>query len=164
MSSFIKDLFDYDLVKKCSKCGIVKLKSNFHKKLNFSDGLVSQCKSCVVQKQRIYDSENRERIINRNKDYRLKHHNKILAQKNIHTNNRYKTDNTFCLICKTRSRIYKTLKGMTKQSSSINMIGIDIKLYRKWLEFQFTPEMNWGILKLITSNQSVCLMSLKMKN
>ena len=32
---------------------------------------------------------------------------------------------------------------MTKQSSSINILGIDIDLYRKWLEFQFTPEMNW---------------------
>ena len=31
---------------------------------------------------------------------------------------------------------------MTKQSSSINILGIDIDLYRKWLEFQFTPEMN----------------------
>ena len=32
---------------------------------------------------------------------------------------------------------------MTKQSSSINILGIDIDLYRKWLEFQFTHEMNW---------------------
>ena len=33
---------------------------------------------------------------------------------------------------------------MTKQSSSIIILGIDINLYRKWLEFQFTPEMNWS--------------------
>ena len=32
MSNCIKDLFDYELIKKCSKCGIVSLKSNFHKK------------------------------------------------------------------------------------------------------------------------------------
>ena len=67
MSSCIKDLLDYDLIKKCSKCGIVKLKSNFHKKRKSIDGLQYQCKSCVIQKQRIYDSESRERIINRNK-------------------------------------------------------------------------------------------------
>ena len=30
MSSCIKDLKDYDLNKKCSKCGIISLKSNFH--------------------------------------------------------------------------------------------------------------------------------------
>ena len=33
MSNCIKDLYEYDLVKKCSKCEIVKLKSNFHKKI-----------------------------------------------------------------------------------------------------------------------------------
>ena len=148
MKTRIKDLFDYDLVKKGSKCGIVKMKSNFHKKLKFSDGLFSLCKSCVIQKQRIYDSENRERIINRNKDYRLKHRDKFMAQKRVYTNNRYKTDNYFCLFCKTRSIIFKTLKGMTKQSSSINILGIDIDLYRKWLEFQFTPEMNWTNIEL----------------
>ena len=124
------------------------MKSNFHKRSNSSDGLQSQCKSCVIQKQRIYDSENRERNINRNKDYRLKHHDKIMAQKKRYTNNRYKTDINFCLICKTRSRIYKNLKGVTKQSSSIDILGIDIGLYRKWLEFQFTPEMNWEKIEI----------------
>ena len=71
-----------------------------------------------------------------------------MAQKKIYTHNRYKTDINFRLICKTRSRIYKTLKGMTKQSSSINILGIDIDLYRKWLEFQFTPEMNWENIEI----------------
>ena len=32
MSSCIKGSSDYDLVKECSKCGIMSLKSNFHKK------------------------------------------------------------------------------------------------------------------------------------
>ena len=108
----------------------------------------SQCKSCVIQKQRLYDSENRERIIYRNKDFRLKHHDKIMAQKKMYNNIRYRTVINFCLICKTRSRIYKTLKGMTKQSSSINILGRDIDLYRKWLEFQFTPEMNWEDIEI----------------
>ena len=148
MSNCIKDLFDYDLVKKCIKCGIISLKSNFHRKLKSSDGLQPHCKSCVIQKQRIYDSENRERIISRNKDYRLKHYDKIMAPKKIYTNNRYKTDIIFRLICKTRSRIYKTLKGMTKKSSSINILGINIDLYRKWLEFQFVPEMNWENIEI----------------
>ena len=50
---------------------------------------------------------------------RNKHHDKFMAQRKIHTNNRYETDIKYRLICKTRSRIYKTSKGMTKQSSSI---------------------------------------------
>ena len=31
MRNCIKDLYDYDLIKKCSKCKIISLKSNFHK-------------------------------------------------------------------------------------------------------------------------------------
>ena len=46
MSNCIKDFFDYDLIKKCSKCGIVKLKSNFHKNKETSDSLYNQCKVC----------------------------------------------------------------------------------------------------------------------
>ena len=33
---------------------------------------------------------------------------------------------------------------MKKQSSTKEDLGIDIDLYRKRLEFQFTPEMNWS--------------------
>ena len=156
MSNRIKDLYDYDLVKKCSKCGIIKLKSNFHKNRNSKDGLFSYCKSCVIQKQRIYDIENRERIINRNKGYYLKNRDQIMAQNKIYTNNRYKTDINFRLICKTRSRIYKSLKDTTKQSSSINILGIDLDTYRKWIEFQFTPEMNWSNIE-IDHVKSICM-------
>ena len=67
MSNCIKDLNNYNLMKKCSKCGNISLKSNFHKNKKSKDGLFLQSKSCVIQKQKINDSENRERSINRNK-------------------------------------------------------------------------------------------------
>ena len=50
MSDCIKDLYNYNLIKKCSKCGIISLKSNFHKNKKSNDGLVSQCKCCIIQK------------------------------------------------------------------------------------------------------------------
>ena len=83
MSPCIKDLFDYGLVKKCCVCGIISLKSNFHKDKKSKDGLFHQCRSCVIKKQKLYDSENRERIINGNKEYYLKNRNQIMAQKKI---------------------------------------------------------------------------------
>ena len=46
MSNSNKELYDYDLIKKCIKCGNISLKSNFHKKLSSKDGLQSQCKVC----------------------------------------------------------------------------------------------------------------------
>ena len=138
-----------DDIKKCSKCKTISSKCNFNKDVSTKDGLYNQCKVCrneyymnisikLIQKQKGYYYEKRERI----KECQRKNHNKIIARKKIYSNNRYKTDIIYRLICKTRSRVYKTLKGITKKSSSINKLGIDIDLYRKCLEFQFTPEMN----------------------
>ena len=58
MSNCIKDLFDYDLVKKCSKCGIISLKSNFHRNKNMKDGLQPHCISYVEQIQKQNYNEN----------------------------------------------------------------------------------------------------------
>ena len=46
MSNCIKDLYDYDLVKSCSKCGNISLKSNFQKNKNKNDGLNQWCRIC----------------------------------------------------------------------------------------------------------------------
>ena len=46
MSGCIKDLYDYDLVKKCSKCKIISLKTKFQKQSKSSDGFHPQCKFC----------------------------------------------------------------------------------------------------------------------
>ena len=35
-----------------------------------------------------------------------------------------------------------------KQSSSRDNLGIDIETYRKWIESQFTPEMNWQNIEI----------------
>ena len=37
---------------------------------------------------------------------------------------------------------------MTKQSSTKEVLGIDVDLYKKWIEFQFTPEMNWENIEI----------------
>ena len=46
MIGCIKDYYDYDLVKKCCRCKLICLKSNFFKSKNMSDGLYPQCISC----------------------------------------------------------------------------------------------------------------------
>ena len=56
--------------------------------------------------------------------------------------NRIKTDVYFRLIRDTKRRIHQALQGKTKSSSTRNILGIDIDLYRKWIEWQFTPELN----------------------
>ena len=62
MSACIKDLYDYELVKKCCKCGNVSLKSNFHKTKNMSDGLHSYCIPCRKEYGKKYYIENFDKI------------------------------------------------------------------------------------------------------
>ena len=143
MSNSIKDLFDYNLVEKCLKCGNISIKSNFHKNKLTKDGLCSHCKPCVIQKQKKYDSENRDKILIRVKEYQLKNHDKIIARKKIYLKNKYKTDINFRLICKTRNRIQQALRGKNKSSSTLNILGIDINTYKRSIEFQMTPDMTW---------------------
>ena len=50
-----------DDIKRCSKWKMDCLKTKFHKKLGSRDGLNTHCKNCVIQKQKQYDIENRDR-------------------------------------------------------------------------------------------------------
>ena len=45
---------------------------------------------------------------------------------------------------------------MMKQSSSRNILGIDIETYRKWIEYRMTPEMNWSNIE-IDHTKAICL-------
>ena len=85
------DLFDYDLVEKCSKCGIVKLKSNFHKRSESSDGFQPQCKVCAKK----YYVDNQDRILNKQKTYNKENRDKINTRVNKYVKNRRKTDVNF---------------------------------------------------------------------
>ena len=71
-------------------------------------------------------------------------------------NNGYETDTNFHLNSKTRSRIRKALNGKLKSSSTLDILGIDIENYRKWLEWQMTPEMNWTNIE-IDHVKAICL-------
>ena len=48
MSSSIKELFDFSLVKRL-KCKTIGLKTNFHRDIINKDGLKSICKTCRNQ-------------------------------------------------------------------------------------------------------------------
>ena len=74
MSNCIKDLYDCDLVKKCSKCGIISLKKIFHKSKLTKSGVRSECITSRKkyyfenqEKSKKYYSESRDRINNNQK-------------------------------------------------------------------------------------------------
>ena len=84
MSNCIKVLYDYELVKKCSKCGLISKKISFHLKNCSKDGLDPQCLPCMKK----YHLEKQDRvkqyylnIQDRIKEYQLKNHGKRIARK-----------------------------------------------------------------------------------
>ena len=120
---------------KCCRCGIVKLKPIFHKRILSKDGLYNQYQVCredcytnnsikLIPKQKDYHFENRDGT----KEYQIKNHDKILTPKKIFSNNRYKTDISFQLICRTRNGIRQALRGKTKSTSTKKILGKDVDL------------------------------------
>ena len=78
----------------------------------------------------------------------MKNHDRIFSRKKTYSNNRYKTDNNFCLICRTRSRICQALGGKIELFSTKQILGMDIDLYKKWIENQKNPETNWTKIEI----------------
>ena len=155
MSNCIKDLYDYEIVKQCYRCKNILLKSNFHKDNKRKDGLHNQCMVCrkeyyiknsikLIQKQKDYYSENRDSELERCRKYKILNREKI----NLYSKNKYKSDINFQLMRKTRSRIYKALQRKSKSSSTKEILGIDVETYKKWIEWQMTPEMKWSNIEI----------------
>ena len=103
-----------DDIKRFSKCEVDCLKTSFYNIKNKKDGVKSFCKICM---------------------------NKYM---NDYIKNRIKIDVIFRIIRSTRRRIHKALNGKLKSSSTRDIIGIDIDPYRKWTEWQMTPDLNWS--------------------
>ena len=60
------------------------------------------------------------------------------------------------MLSKTRSRIRKALNGKFTSSSTRDILGKDIDTYRKWIQWQFTPEKNWTNIE-IDHVKAICL-------
>ena len=130
-----------DELKKCSKCKTISLKSNFNKDRTRRDGYRSECRFCVTEYNKNYYNKNRDLELERCKRYK---------------NNKYKTDINFRLIKRTRNRLYQALNGKSKSSPTKDILGIDIDLYRKWIEWQMTSDMTWENIE-IDHVKPVCL-------
>ena len=168
MSNSIKDLLDYNIVKKCNKCDTVQIITNFYFRKD-TNKYINSCKSCKYEmdkrnkankkeeiavyqknyrqlnkeqlslKKKEYDERNKDIIRKRNQEYRKNNRDKI----NSYFRNKRKNDINFRLIDNTRRRINSALNGNSKSFHSQEILGIDIETYKRWIEFQMTEEMNF---------------------
>ena len=99
-----------------------------------------------------YYLDNQDRLNNYQKKYNYENEEKI----NLYIKNRIKTDVNFRLIRNTRRRIHHALNGKSKSSSTLDILGIDIEIYKKWIEFHMTPDMTWDNIE-IDHVKSICM-------
>ena len=117
---------------------------NFNEDKNRKDGLSPICKLC---RENYYN----EKVV------KIKKYNEQNEEKrNIHLKNKRETGVKIRISSITRNRIYTSLKGMPKQSSMKEILGIGIETYRKRIEYQMTPEMNWSNIE-IDHVEAICL-------
>ena len=125
MSNCIKDLFDYNLVKKCCICKNISLKSNFHGDRTKKDGVQGICKICFKQ-----------------------YHNNRKERRSILDKER-KTDLNFKLISNIRTRTCNAFRSQNikKSNKTKNLIGCSNSFFKNWIIYQLYGEItleNYG--------------------
>lgn len=160
--------------KVCSKCCIEKSLDNFYKRENKSTqkrkkrstGYAGICKSCYVEKAKVwannnrekrkaitskYDSKNKEIIkakaAIRRKTPEYKEKCKKWRKNNVvkYLRKKRQSDPMFALRFKMRSIIRKAFdrNGYTKRSKSQSILGCTFEELKVHLEVQFQPGMSW---------------------
>ena len=124
-------------LKRCSKCNMVYLKSNFYKDRTKTDGYRPSCQICTNQ----YYYDNRNRILNDNKIYRKNHRSKI----NAYERDKRKSDTNFKLNCSIRQKTNYAFKSPNNKMNLL--IGCTSDYLRKWIIYQLYGSMtleNYG--------------------
>jgi len=91
---------------------------------------------------RKYYTDNRERILERNRKYRISHPE---VRKN-YRDRKYNNDIQYHLSELLRSRLRMALKKQKKVISAVKDLGCSMGYFKEYIEKQFTKEMSWDKL------------------
>ena len=125
--------------KECTKCGEAKPFIAYSKDKQKSDGLTSNCNSCLYE----HREANRTRLAQEAKKYRVKNKQKIAESRALIYSKR-KDDAAFKIEMCLRQRLYATMKGKAKSETTNDLLGCDYDHARQHLENQFTDGMAWN--------------------
>ena len=71
-----------------------------------------------------------------------------IEKKNLRERKRLAIDVNYRLSKNTRRRIHRALKRKSKSSLTIDILGKNFNTYKRWIEFQMTPEMKWFFIEI----------------
>jgi hypothetical protein len=157
--------------KNCTKCGITKDVSNFHKCPECKYGFKNQCKECVKERvtqwrldnpnyhkewteknkesdklrKQIHYELNREKYIQRGTDYRKNNKDRVNQVVRDYRKKRFSEDEVFKMTFIVRSRIrnFLKLRGGIKKDTTFDLIGCTPQELVKHIENQFKDGMAW---------------------
>jgi hypothetical protein len=98
----------------------------------------------LIKKYReLYNKTHKKEKQKYNKMYYKNHKDKINTNRNKYFIKRKKSDVNFKILCNLRTRMYDVLKENPKLSTTIKLVGCNIKQLKKHLEKQFTEGMSF---------------------
>lgn len=148
-------------MKTCSKCQQTKNDSDFYTRKSSTDGLRSNCKTCVSSYQetkkthkRNYDKrhylKNKDAIDARaaayyytNKKQKAMYDKKIRPAQAAKRRERYRKDVNYKLVCNLRSRLHAALKRGAKSAKTLELLGCSVDHLRQYIESKFVNGMCW---------------------
>jgi Prasinovirus endonuclease VII len=142
----------------CGGCNDIKPFADFYVR-NDTNKPRGECKACVLIRKQKWKSDNREHYNKQSAEYRNRpeikiRQNKLAAdwyakpenkeRKRLRYNERYYNDPMFRIKKIMKSRIRLAIKNNQKAGNTLELLGCTIKDFKEWLEYQFTPYMNWA--------------------
>ena len=129
-------------MKRCSRCGIISLKSNFHKNKTKNDALTQHCKLFRKGYRKRFYTEQYDLEINRRRKYRFDIEEKI----NDYKEKKKESDSNFILFCNLGSRIYKAFKSqnVTKINKTFDLLGCSHSFFQRSIVHQLYGNMTIG--------------------
>lgn len=123
----------------CGRCRKLRPYSDYNKNKSNKDNLAFTCKICFKQIRKATREQRHEynkKWIKANKERSKEWHRKYANQKR-------KENEDYRLKSNLSKRIWKSLKGINKSTTTIKLIGCNIKELKCHLESQFTEGMSW---------------------
>ena len=88
-----------------------------------------------------YYRDNREKVLQQCKKYRERPD--VKTRKNTRHVERRRTEPNYKLITNMRSRLWEAMKGKSKSTSTMKLVGCTIEFLKQYLENQFVDGMTW---------------------
>ena len=117
-----------------------------------TDKYESKCKDCKheykKERQRknpeAYKKAQKKWYESKGRQWKVNYENENREKINKRDRERYKNDSLYRTKKILRNRLASTINGKKIYNKMIEKIGINLDIFNEWLEFQFTPEMNWS--------------------